>query len=436
MNLTTTNDPQAFVAGASPDGIGRILQDSMRHVRRWQRWLGVRNSYPRKVALLKKSSDIDSRRMAEYIACSAPLHLTDGWNYVSRAFEAALRGDHGAAYHLAYYAELRAAMSFLASEGIGIFNRMHIALDGSLQATAFGGATHHAAWQTLEAWASQREKAPRILDSVEVDSRSLSHWLFQAGVSDVKQSILAKELLLSWSIDLKVVGRDQDRRNEVTYRPTRITAPSLPPVDEPNDLMVALLETWEWLEPVGWGPGAQIDLMLLYQALDYLAQKRALPQPSIQDAIDALSDGMSPTTVSSLKECRDSLPWLFDQARIEGAPGGVVLPVLARALLMLRVASATTASLLASAGVVRADVEFWWSSFGRDFGLWQQEDDIEMFADLMADVLDAKDLIASENASASGSVTVVEIARIANRHLALTQFARASLWLMGLEQSV
>ena len=64
-----------------------------------------------------QQGNVDGPKIGEYIASSAPLHLADGWNYLSRAFDAACRGDRGAAYHLSYYAELRAAMSLLATEG-------------------------------------------------------------------------------------------------------------------------------------------------------------------------------------------------------------------------------------------------------------------------------------------------------------------------------
>ena len=50
-------------------------------------------------------------------------------------------------------------------------------------------------------------------------------------------------------------------------------------------------------------------------------------------------------------------------------------PILARALLMLRLASARAAHLLAAAEVSKADLKFWWLPWGTDLGLWDDLDD-------------------------------------------------------------
>ena len=130
--------PKTLVHAASPIAIEHRLSAVANRLRRWGSWLGYRHTYNSNVVKkLGNKRDIDGPKLGEYIACSAPLHLADGWNYLSRAFDAACRGDRSSAYHLAYYGELRATMSLLATEGIGIFNRRHIALNEHLEPTEF-----------------------------------------------------------------------------------------------------------------------------------------------------------------------------------------------------------------------------------------------------------------------------------------------------------
>ncbi len=63
---------------------------------------------------------VPTQDIIEVIAVRGPLHAIDGWSYFSRSLSALLSGDPHAARHLAYYAELRASLSILASTGIGV----------------------------------------------------------------------------------------------------------------------------------------------------------------------------------------------------------------------------------------------------------------------------------------------------------------------------
>lgn len=100
--------------------------------------------------------------LAQYIAASVALHCADGWSYLGRALECHACGDGEAASHLAYYAELRAAMSLLAAEGQGIFNTQHIIVDSHrncrpISRLHFG--THEVAWFAFKTWAFQHSSA-------------------------------------------------------------------------------------------------------------------------------------------------------------------------------------------------------------------------------------------------------------------------------------
>ena len=71
---------------------------------------------------------ITNNEINTYISASSISHLIDSWGYLSGAISSLLNGNKPIAIHLAYYSELRAVMSFLASEGIGVFNNQHVGI--------------------------------------------------------------------------------------------------------------------------------------------------------------------------------------------------------------------------------------------------------------------------------------------------------------------
>jgi hypothetical protein len=100
---------------------------------------------------------------------------------------------------------------------------------------------------------------------------------------------------------------------------------------------------------------------------------------------------------------------------------------------MLRLASATAASLLAAADISKSDLEFWWEALGTDLGLWTTANDVETFSDLWADVSDAIDQANSDVSAILGGGSVRAVSNILCREAPLTQFSRAPLWLLGLD---
>src|SRR5690349_10494850 len=99
-------------------------------------WLRADNRY-RHNCIDRLRKDMGSSRglrashLREYISASTVLHCMDGWAYLGRSLASYLSGDIDVARHLAYYAELRAAMSLLGTEGIGIFHNRHICIDAA-----------------------------------------------------------------------------------------------------------------------------------------------------------------------------------------------------------------------------------------------------------------------------------------------------------------
>ena len=430
-------DPGSFVRASSSQAIEGRLRAIRTRMRRWDRWLTRHHPYNQDVlAALQLSfqqGDVDGPKMGEYIASSAPLHLADGWNYLSRAFDATCRGDRGGAYHLSYYAELRAAMSLLATEGIGIFNRRHIALDNNLAPTEFRKRTHDATWDALSAWSQETGRAVRLLQSISIESKSLSSWLTSVGVVSPAQQLIAEKWLNAWSVDLSVLSDDSMRRNEMSYRPTRIKVPTPPPVNSRAELADPIFAFWTELAPDVSGAKAGIDLSLLRQALVLVVDEGLCNYGTFEEALESIRQDMTDITYTALRDGRSSATVIFREAEITDFQGKPATPILARSLLMLRLASASTASLIRAAGISKDDLAFWWIPFGSDMGMWEDPEDYEAFADLWDDVSEAQDKANQSLASIRGTESVKSVSSILTKQMPLTQYSRALFWLIDVD---
>ena len=125
-----------------------------------------------------RTNSINSIDLCKYVAASIPTHCMDGWGLLGRAIHCVVRGDTNTARHLAYYAELRAAMSLLASAGIGVLNNTHVVIDNNGQAHEFPDhpdrcGTHVFTWLALENWSSTQQAANLLGEIITVNSVSL-----------------------------------------------------------------------------------------------------------------------------------------------------------------------------------------------------------------------------------------------------------------------
>jgi hypothetical protein len=134
-------------------GLKRFLKKSM--------WIGKTNRHAQDiVGRLKADYPLSAgqkRNLAQYIVASAVLHTNDGWGYLGRSIGCLMSGDAHRALHLAYYAELRAAVSLLAGAGIGVFHREHFIVSAANTTTRLQSklGTHQIAWDALELWSLQ-----------------------------------------------------------------------------------------------------------------------------------------------------------------------------------------------------------------------------------------------------------------------------------------
>lgn len=159
-----------------------------------------------------------TNELADYLVLSTCGHALDGWRYLSQAALALISGARNNALHLAYYAELRAALSILAGAGIGILKAKHFALTASGQVNWFSGTTHKTAWTALAEWAKETRHALKVIKSFEALGIPAGEWA-EACNAAPSLDLIAGYWLQDWSVDLSSLGGDSLLRNEATYRP-------------------------------------------------------------------------------------------------------------------------------------------------------------------------------------------------------------------------
>ena len=154
--------------------------------------------------------------LADYLALSTTCHLFAGWRYLGQSAYAMADAARHASLHLAYYAELRAAMAILASAGIGILDTCHFSINsqgivktcgyldqcGSFPAIGVASdriPTHRATWQCLKEWSQLPASSQLVLGQFNVFGRDGADWIAAFGASATTPICW----LADWSIDLK-----------------------------------------------------------------------------------------------------------------------------------------------------------------------------------------------------------------------------------------
>jgi hypothetical protein len=159
--------------------------------------------------------------LAQYLALSTATHALDGWRYISQAALSLLSGSKTQSVHLAYYAELRAALAILASSGVGILNAKHFAMSANKDVAWFGGIkTHDATWSAIKHWARQPGHGLEILRCFSSLGLTGEDWAEACGAtSTATLQDIAEYWVSDWTVDLSTLSRDRRLRNEASYRP-------------------------------------------------------------------------------------------------------------------------------------------------------------------------------------------------------------------------
>jgi hypothetical protein len=383
-------------------------------------WLAAGNRYRRDPykAVNADSPNLDAREMSQYVAASVPLHCADGWGYLGRAIQSHVRGDPDTARHLAYYAELRAGLAILASEGIGIFNTRQVVVDTSSTVIEFPKrrrplGTHVAVWLILEEWATLQRSVALLEELIEVADASLHDWLREA-LQGAAWTAVGHELFERWGLDLKRLAKDKAARNEASYQPTGLVFRSQL---SPRDAAEFLCSLWSALEPTRSAPFEYLDRHLLRLALEEAADasrgtpdaRATLHERSVTRAVDELLAGQPRKDEMRRFLLREG-DYGDDTALLGYAAGASPssdekhhLEVISRATLLLRIASGASRRMLYQAGLTANRLEWWWTSFGTERGLWpispSLEDRLDEWLELSQAINDLEHFAATPPAS-------------------------------------
>lgn len=407
-------------------------------------WLGKTNHYLHDVVERLKAAPanaVQRRNLAQYIAASVSLHANDGWSYLGRAVACVLAGDAHRALHLAYYAELRAAMSLLASSGIGIFNNRHFVVPAvnSTSKLNSGLGTHMTAWLALEHWAQQPSSGALFTNLIRPEGRKLDDW-FQPQGGAATLAPQARGWFMQWGMDLGLATKDREARNQTSYRPDGIPATW---EASAKDGLEFVRDTWSALEPSSNSSFEQIDRHILRLALERYFQglhgRAAIAADSafialVKTTVDAqsLADPTSQRLKKFLlRQVAPSDPLIFSYSTMApGIPATDALAVLSRAVLLLRIATGSASDLLQQAGFAADVLSFWWQKLGEARGLWTPGSPPTALTDLWADVEESlNELVAVEASDPTALESVNSVAfGMEGRLNVLSSHERVGLW--------
>lgn len=411
-----------------------------------KRWLSPRNRYAGDV-VERINDDVTTgskhrpRQLAQYISASSALHAMDGWSYLGRSLSALLRGDPHRSIHLGYYAELRAVMSILAAEGVGIFDKRHFVIDGPDSVAPIHGklGTHQFTWDVFELWASDSRSGNLFTSVIASRGTTLDQWFANSGGAATLFP-LAKQWFLQWGMDISLPLKDRRARNESSYRPDGIGRTWTLNADE---TLQAAKEVWRSLEPTPRSPFEQIDWHILRIATEKLFYATTgSSHRSAKKAYGAYVEGLISARGFDAATAQLSRDFILRRhsakdleilalSRLQPShPTKGHLAVLARAALLLRVASGSVRTLLGNANLKPEAIAFWLTGIGGCRGLWDVAKDGTDYMDLWADVQAAlEDIAAFEDMIAVGERTFFKFgSQIASPILGLGACERIALW--------
>lgn len=297
------------------------------------------------------------KELAEYLAAASPTHCTDGWSYLARSMSAYLLGDAHSAWHLAYYAELRAAQSLLSSLGCGAFNEWNCVLNAQgMPLDLSKGQTHTMVWAALSTLALKSPVAwMKVSAPVQVFGTSLPELVIHAFPGTSTQ-ITTSQWVSDWLFDLEDSHDDKRFRNKCSYSPHELT----PHYARCNESIKTASLLWQLLEPTPGSPFFRIDCLLLRGAIRDVAQvwlnnaqsggaQSLTMDKVIADAYSRLVSAVPAMSQIGLKyftEVNQPEDELIFHAQDRSVAPDTPRSVIARAFLLLRLATGTAASFI------------------------------------------------------------------------------------------
>lgn len=429
-------------SNAIKDAFERIVTSQIPN----ERWFSIRNHY--KIDTIKRiKSDnqvkLTSRKnqMGEYIAASVISHCSDGWTYLSRAIESLINGDIASTIHFAYYAELRSAMSLMAHEGFGIFDKKHVQFNSSKIPTYYNtlGGTHPVAYSSMKEWANLPNKKDVLFKLIKINNRSLEDWVRETSfpMHSAYTTSAVKDWIKEWSVDLEL-EKDKNLRNEMSYRPHF----EIPDIDIQN-IISKLSKIWSVLEPTSTSRFPSLDRYLLRLSLEDIYRRSTSKKPVgrkfetfIKNVFGRLGE---PTTQNLfgflIRATEPDDHMIFKEAKKDRRDINInrqdPLPIICRSILLLRLSTGVVNELISNSSLNVNNLRFWWEKKLLHQGSTASIPSGLDAVDLYADIRESLDEISLKPAGSFGCIKDAFI-NSSNSLFYLKQFERPAIWGMGL----
>jgi len=375
---------------------------------------------------------------ATFLASSSLCHAIDGWIYLAHAIDSFLKGDKGISVHLAYYAELRGAMSFLSREGIGTLNHHHICILETGQVSKYNNntGTHKFAWGALDFYIQSNAKAKdEILRVFSYLGKDFIEWQNAIpNASSIMSDQVVKDWLRQWSFDINKFNFDRTLRNEVSYRPKKLQDNSITDI---AGAFRSLSSFWYLLEPKNTERFSMLDQYLLKKFLwkihghiQVVLSKTIDFDVLLEDTFKNLKLTLLPSQKSFFRSPNDHDLFLnANNTALDPVLGINPISIIARATLLLRLSIGYSSNNLVSAGVTKSELNFFLNNIGVNNGFWEGNNIPDDFADLWDQVSDS---ISDVDSWLNGRTTAPSLKEVNNElsyELSLfKQINRASLW--------
>jgi hypothetical protein len=432
QSLSSTNVEETFF------GLRRFIKGNG--------WVGKNNRYStgtvaKIVSELRGGSIQKAGHLSQYIAASSLLHCADGWSYLGKSILALLRGDPHRSRHFGYYAELRAAMSLLASQGVGVFDKKHVIINGKNSVAPFTGSygTHQFAWDSLKCWSASPASGNVFARTIRPGGLSLDEWMTPLGGA-IAVAPQAESWFQQWGMDLKVGLDDRNLRNESSYRPDGL--PKAWYLDG-RDAVGFIHGLWLTLEPSEESRFNSIDRHILRMALEQNFKGRHGKASTIfsQEFEQFVASVLAPLNFSSdvekwwieflTRKIYKIDPQIFSSSGESlNKQGTSYASIISRATLLLRVASGAALGLLQSASVTADATMFWWKNLGIARGLWDGDKSADQLTDLWADIdLILKDLESFQQKHGAANQSFLRVgSELGSSLVGLGSCERVAIW--------
>lgn len=310
------------------------------------------------------------------LAAEQLVHLVEGWRYAAAATNSVLSHAKDQALHLAYYAELRAAMSLFAWSGIRVKQGAYYYLDSNgNQVRTAPQRTHEAVWGLWKEWVKRTDAKSLFNDNIRLHP--------SVTLSDVVGSVRyvnTAATLTNWGLDLWDAIHDHIARNNSSYE-ARLASKSLSTMGKTDVDLV--LDLWRLFLSDGSSlvfDAALINYIVADAVPKLVQQSQSDQKPSNQDQLSDIALSIAASTgVDEDEIARRLNPGAYPTAPFLLAADAAteVSNVLCRGYFLLRMAMLAAKKSIGTNPSNSA--KKWMENWLSHAGIWDPTDGIDLF---------------------------------------------------------